>query len=214
MAKYNKGIDTKKKIIDTARKLFYENGYTNTTTRQISAAADINLGLIKYYFDSKADIAINIYLDIRDAQSDYLRQFGYSDVELNLISSASELKMCFINPRFCQFYHEIYKEHKVVQTFRSRVAATMETNTRLPASYRALATSCLSSIKPALINHYIHSGADHFSAETYIRFYMEQQIYYNHLEDASVLCDFGMQELDKFYFNVDENFFPVVEKIR
>lgn len=214
MAKYSKGIDTKKNILAAARRLFYENGYSNTTTRQIASTADINLGLIKYYFDSKADIALHIYLDVRDFHSDYIMQFGYSDLELNLIASASELKICFSNPHFCQFYHEIYQENKILNTFRDRVSQSLETNSKRPESFRTLAAYCLASIKPALITHYIMSEANHFSAETYIRFYMEQQAYYNCLPDASELCDFSMQELDKFHFDVDENFFPLADKLR
>lgn len=214
MAKYSKGIDTQKNILAAARRLFYENGYADTTTRQIAAAADINLGLIKYYFDSKADIALHIYLDVRDYHSDYIRQYGYSELELNLIASASELKICFSNPHFCQFYHEIYQEYKVLQTFRERVTRSLKTNSTRPESYRSLAAYCLASMKPALINHYIMSGDNHFSSETYIRFYMEQQAYYDCLPNASELCDFSMQELDKFRFDVDESFFPVAEKVR
>lgn len=214
MAKYSKGIDTQKNILAAARRLFYEKGYDATTTRQISSAANINLGLIKYYFDSKADIALRIYLDIRDFHSDYIRQYGYSDMELNLIASASELKMCFSNPHFCQFYHEIYHEYKVLHTFRDKVSSSLKANSTRPDSYRSLAAYCLASIKPALINHYIASGGNHFSAETYIRFYMEQQAYYNCISDSSELCDFSMQELDKFRFDVDENFFPEAEKLR
>lgn len=214
MAKYSKGVDTQKSILAAARRLFYENGYTETTTRQIASAAGINLGLIRYYFDSKAEIALHIYLDVRDFHTDYIMQYGYSDLELNLIASASELKVCFSNPHFCQFYHEIYQEYKILQTFRERVSQSLKVNSTWPESYRSLAACCLASIKPALVNHYITSGNNHFSAETYIRFYMEQQTYYDRIPNAAELCDHSMQELDKFDFDVDENFFPLAGKNR
>ena len=214
MAQYTKGMGTRKEILSAARNLFYEKGYTETTTRQIASAAGINLGLIKYYFNSKADIAVHIYLDVRNGHSDFISQFGYTDIELNLIASASELKTCFTNRHFCLFYHEIYREYKIHQIFRNHVSSTLESNSDQPESYRSLAASCLSSIKPALVSHYIDAGDNHYSAETYIRFYMEQQAYYNHFENAPSLCDRCMQELDRFSFDVDGQLFPLASRIR
>lgn len=40
-------------ILDTAEKLFAENGFDGTSVRQISKAADINIAMISYYFGSK-----------------------------------------------------------------------------------------------------------------------------------------------------------------
>ena len=48
------GEDTRERILAAALESFAENGFEGSTTRAIAARAGVNLGLIKYYFDSKA----------------------------------------------------------------------------------------------------------------------------------------------------------------
>jgi len=45
--------DTEMRIKDVARKLFQEKGFAGTKTRDIAAAADINLASLNYYYRSK-----------------------------------------------------------------------------------------------------------------------------------------------------------------
>jgi len=49
-------IDTKKKILDTAERLFAEKGYGAVSLRQIIAGADVNLAAIHYHFGSKQEL--------------------------------------------------------------------------------------------------------------------------------------------------------------
>lgn len=49
-------IDTKQKILDTAEKLFAEQGYGATSMRQIIAEACVNLASIHYHFGSKEEL--------------------------------------------------------------------------------------------------------------------------------------------------------------
>jgi len=49
-------IDTKEKILETAERLFGENGYGATSLRQIIAEAGVNLAAIHYHFGSKEDL--------------------------------------------------------------------------------------------------------------------------------------------------------------
>ena len=53
-----------------------------------------------------------------------------------------------------------------------------------------------------------------FSDETYIRFYLEQQTYYNGIRKATTICDYIMQELDKYEIGLKEGFVPYINKIR
>ena len=46
----NRGSETKESILRAGRSLFYEHGYKATTARMIAGQANINLGLIDYYF--------------------------------------------------------------------------------------------------------------------------------------------------------------------
>jgi AcrR family transcriptional regulator len=46
-------IETKSRILDTAERLFAENGYAGTSLRSIIAAAEVNLAAVHYHFRSK-----------------------------------------------------------------------------------------------------------------------------------------------------------------
>lgn len=214
MANYNKGKDTQKNILAASSRLFYKQGYNETTTRQIAEEAGINLGLIKYYFDSKADIAYHIYLKIRNIYDEAFSAQGYSDIELFLLSSAAELKLCFTNRHFLIFYRDIYRESKLVETLHSHVTESLNKNSKKSESYKILASACLTSIKPSLVNQYISAGDEHFSNETYIRFYLEQQTYFNDIRKSASVCDYIMQELDKYELDLNEGFQPVIRKLR
>jgi AcrR family transcriptional regulator len=48
--------ETKKKILDTAERLFGEQGYSETSLRRIISEAGVNLAAIHYHFGSKQDL--------------------------------------------------------------------------------------------------------------------------------------------------------------
>lgn len=52
----NKELTTEQKIIDAARKLFTQKGFSATRTRDIAEEAGINLALLNYYFRSKQNL--------------------------------------------------------------------------------------------------------------------------------------------------------------
>ena len=58
--------ETGKKILAAAETLFLEKGYNAVTTREIAAAAEVNLGLIPYYFGSKEALGMMIVKDMND----------------------------------------------------------------------------------------------------------------------------------------------------
>ena len=56
MAKRSDGIETKKKILGAAAKLFSENGFKQTSNADISSASGLNSALISYHFGDKETI--------------------------------------------------------------------------------------------------------------------------------------------------------------
>lgn len=58
--------ETAKRILAAAEALFRERGYNAVTTRDIARAADVNLGLIPYYFGSKDKLGIAIVKGAND----------------------------------------------------------------------------------------------------------------------------------------------------
>ena len=56
MATRSDGIETRKKILTAAAKLFSENGFKQTSNAAISKASGVNSALISYYFGDKKTI--------------------------------------------------------------------------------------------------------------------------------------------------------------
>jgi AcrR family transcriptional regulator len=67
--------ETRDRILDSARKLFSENGFEKTTTRDIAAAAGIASGTLFNYFRSKEALAMTIVAGALDeAKQDFLER--------------------------------------------------------------------------------------------------------------------------------------------
>jgi len=56
-----KSIETRKKIIESAFRLFEQKGYEKATMRDIAAEAKISLGLTYRYFSQKEDLVLALY---------------------------------------------------------------------------------------------------------------------------------------------------------
>jgi AcrR family transcriptional regulator len=53
--------DTRERILDSAEQLFAEHGFGGTSVRQITEAADANLGAVNYYFRSKEGLYAEVF---------------------------------------------------------------------------------------------------------------------------------------------------------
>lgn len=62
----------KEKILRCAHQLFQEKGFSATTTREIAAAAEIQKGLLHYYYPKKDDILNTMFEGILEGIFDYL----------------------------------------------------------------------------------------------------------------------------------------------
>jgi len=80
---YKKSIETKKKILDAAYKLFEEKGYEKTNIKDIAKESGIVHSSIYYYFDNKENIARTMFdikvelikekvLELRKSEDDIL----------------------------------------------------------------------------------------------------------------------------------------------
>lgn len=58
--------ERERKILDTAARLFRENGYASTTMRDIAAASELNHATAHYYLQSKAAILYRLYEEAFD----------------------------------------------------------------------------------------------------------------------------------------------------
>jgi AcrR family transcriptional regulator len=63
-------LEKRERIVDAARNLFQSQGFAETTTQQIAAAADIGTGTLFLYASSKEDLLIMVFKDemVKNAQ--------------------------------------------------------------------------------------------------------------------------------------------------
>ncbi len=66
MAVTVKSEQTRRLLIDTALRLFTEQGYEKTTMRAIALAAGVSVGNAYYYFRSKDDLIHELYRSLQD----------------------------------------------------------------------------------------------------------------------------------------------------
>ncbi len=108
MAQYSVGISTQAKILDSCRTLFYQKGVLNTSYGEICAAADINRGLIPYYFKSKNNIATIIFREFIEEADRLILEICGEDENLRFITTnALYYDLEKRDPNFCRFYDEI-----------------------------------------------------------------------------------------------------------
>ncbi|WP_408096949.1 TetR family transcriptional regulator [Peredibacter sp. HCB2-198] len=56
----DQNVDTKRKIMETARILFAHHGFEGTSVRDIARSADVNVASVNYHFSSKEKLFIEI----------------------------------------------------------------------------------------------------------------------------------------------------------
>lgn len=66
-------MQTKQKIYEVAKILYITEGYHNVSNKYLAQQAEVNQGLITYYFKSKANIATTILREIYLIQSSYIK---------------------------------------------------------------------------------------------------------------------------------------------
>ena len=79
----------KEHIIDVAKKLFYENGYDHTSTRELADAAELSVAGVYYFFQDKEDILFTILhqsiIDLNDALRSAISETDSPEVNLRTL---------------------------------------------------------------------------------------------------------------------------------
>ncbi len=79
--KQNRSVETFNAILEAAGKLFSEQGYEETTTHQIAAAAGVSVGALYRYFDGKQAILKEVYTrEISGLRRRILEGFSIADI--------------------------------------------------------------------------------------------------------------------------------------
>ena len=99
-------------ILWAAMKMFLENGYSNTSLRQIAQESGTSASLIIYHYGTKQAIA-------EEYMNGKMRELRHALMQKVDIRSEPELFCCtFVrlyqsvmgSPNFCRFYHDIIEE--------------------------------------------------------------------------------------------------------
>lgn len=134
---------TKEKIVQTAIKIFNEKGFKNATSRDLAEAMGISRGNLSYHYKSKADLIMDVYKHIFEANEISLLPSGL--VGLSHFNEVFKLLIDF-QDRYRFFFLdiiEILRDYPEIGTlYRERAQRRM-------AQGRAL------------INYYIGSGLFH-----------------------------------------------------
>lgn len=70
------GEETRKRILETAEKLFSEKGFDRTSVESIAAAAKVNKALIYYHFKNKNDLIMHLFRGIIEELDKHLSNSG------------------------------------------------------------------------------------------------------------------------------------------
>ena len=212
MALYSKGVETKNAILAAARQLFYEKGYNETSVRELAALSEVNLGLIKYYFSSKSEIAKQLYIIIRKELNNLTRINGIDgdDCFSFLFRNLTELIYSLQNKSFGRFFVEIMREPVVEQFYQERIITSLKLYIKRPIveeDYYMLTCVSIAAMKPALVNWNTNEDGN-IDTLNVVQYYLEQYIHF--LGESNVLYHQVLSKLNQFHFDVGARFTPIL----
>jgi AcrR family transcriptional regulator len=73
-------MDTRSRIIEAARDLFWEKGYNSTSVADILSRSQVNAGSLYHFFPSKQDVLIGVLASYRDGIEAMLLQPAWDGV--------------------------------------------------------------------------------------------------------------------------------------
>ena len=111
MATYKKGIETKQRIFESAKKMFYEYGYKSATIEKIADDAKVPIGLVNYYF-KKNDILSIVYSqftqNIKKCIDEQVGDLLENPLQKHIIFTRIFYSIMLSNDRNRELYKEIF----------------------------------------------------------------------------------------------------------
>jgi AcrR family transcriptional regulator len=129
---------TRERILEAALHCFSELGFDGATTREIARRADVNLGLIKYYFDGKEQLwreaVTRSFDELGAGLAEALREAGsFDDRERLSLLVRRYIRWVALHPEFIRLMHDEGRhdsprmrwlvDHHVRPLFETTVAA-------------------------------------------------------------------------------------------
>ena len=116
VGRYKKGYEAKRKLVDAAKKLFYEKGLTQTTIVEICNLADASPKNFHYYFNNKHDLANAIQGDFLVSTYVYIDRHYHgplNSVKRNVFSAMIHYNVILNDEKNKAYYYEILKNRTI-----------------------------------------------------------------------------------------------------
>ncbi|MBR2801515.1 MAG: TetR/AcrR family transcriptional regulator [Erysipelotrichaceae bacterium] len=137
---YKTGVETRLRILENAKRLFYRNGYKQTSVDMICRASDAKLGTFTYYFPKKNDLLSVIYSEYMGRCSEYIRTecLDLTSSEHHLYTVMLYYQKLYSDPQTVRFHKEImeiasmntwfHDSRKLITEFSATNSTGMEEN--------------------------------------------------------------------------------------
>lgn len=147
-------IDNRKRILETAKDLFYQKGYSATTMRMIAQASQTSIGLPSYYFGSKESLGVAVYKEFRQKLNHACRMFYPSETHLTeyrYFSVLSDAALLVENP----IYRDLYvstASHADMGEYMVSMLAEFHPENWILGKYQYLNALTVVAVKANLVN--------------------------------------------------------------
>ena len=111
MATYKKGVETRERIYQSAKKMFYEYGYKNATIEKIAADANVPIGLVNYYFKKNEMLSVvytQFIQSIKKAINDQISKDIENPLQKHIVFTRIFYTIMLNNDRNRELYKEIF----------------------------------------------------------------------------------------------------------
>ena len=117
--------NTEKKILQTAIRLFLENGYSGTTLKMISAECGLRQGTIAYHFHTKEDMLYYLIQDLTEFHGGIIDNSLENTKDI-LYSYAAEIAiqiaLCETDRKAWDLYYSAYSQFKTFELIKNWAA--------------------------------------------------------------------------------------------
>lgn len=110
MARLKKGMHTHHRILLTAKELFYEKGFSDTTVKEICKQANVKLGTFTYYFSTKEVLVSEIYTEYFVkvyTWVSFIENRKMNSLEKNVIATFLYYQIIFCDEKNIRFHYEV-----------------------------------------------------------------------------------------------------------
>lgn len=104
--KSKKTENSKQRILETAIRLFANNGFDGTSIRQICKESNTNICMISYYWGGKKELYQGIIDDLIEKQYEYAKTFIDFDLDLTTLNKQEQIELLMkIIDKFIKFFY-------------------------------------------------------------------------------------------------------------